>query len=268
MYALDRLAEEGRHGQLFQLAVAHLILQAYRIRDDQAVQYGILHLLHGVTGEQGVGARRVDRLRAVLLQGLGRAGQASPGVDHIVADDHVLSFHFADHVDDLRHVGSRPPLVHQGQRAVQPPAVGPGHGHAPGVRGRDHQVIRSPQFPEPPREYRRRIQVVQGNVEEPLDLGRVQVHGQHAVRSGRGDQVRHDLGRNGHPGPRLAVLAGIAVIRDHRGGPSRRCPFGRVQQKQQFDEVLRRRVGRLDHEHVGPADVLVDVYPDLVVAET
>ena len=267
MYTLDRLAEQGRDGQLFQFAALPVLVQAYRVRDDQAVQYGILHLLHGVPGKQSVGAGRVNRFRSVLLQGLGRSGQAAPGVDHVVADDHVLPFHFADHVDDLGHVGPRPPLVHQRQGAVQPPAVGPGHGHAPRVGGGDHEVFRRPQFPEAPRKHGRGIQMIQGDVEEPLDLRRVQVHRQYAVRPGRGDQVRDDLRRNGHPGPRLPVLPGIAVIGDHRGGPSRRSPLGRVQQQQQLEEVLRRGIGRLDHEYVGPPDVLVDVYTDLFVAE-
>ncbi len=66
----------------------------------------------------------------------------------------------------------------------------------------------------------------------------------------------------------LAVLPGIAVIRNHRGDARRRRPAERVDHDQHLHQVLIDRVaGRLHDEHVGAADVLVDLERDLGVGE-
>src|SRR5256885_8357506 len=44
-------------------------------------------------------------------------------------------------------------------------------------------------------EHRRRVQVVHGDVEKPLQLVGMEIHPQYAVRPGVGDQVRHELDR-------------------------------------------------------------------------
>ena len=60
-------------------------------------------------------------------------------------------------------------------------------------------------------------QVVHGDVEEALDLRGVEVHRQHAVSAGAGDEVGHQLGGDGVAALGLAVLTGIAEVRDDRG---------------------------------------------------
>ena len=60
-------------------------------------------------------------------------------------------------------------------------------------------------------------QVVHGDVEEALDLGGVQVHGQHPVSAGGGEHVGHQLGGDGIAGLGLAVLTGIAEVGDDGG---------------------------------------------------
>ena len=59
--------------------------------------------------------------------------------------------------------------------------------------------------------------MVQGNIEEALDLVGVQVHGQNTVSAGGGDHVGNQLGGDGIAGLGLAVLAGIAEVRDNGG---------------------------------------------------
>jgi len=55
--------------------------------------------------------------------------------------------------------------------------------------------------------HRRRIQMIHRDVEETLDLLRVQIHRQHAVRPRCDEQVGDELGRDRHPRLVLAVLA-------------------------------------------------------------
>ena len=106
--------------------------------------------------------------------------------------------------------------------------------------------------------------MVDRNVEEPLNLRLVQIHRQHAVRARRAEHVGDQLGRNRHARLVLPILPRVTVIRQHRRDARRRRAAERVDHDHQLHEVLvdrrsRRRTGRLDDEHVGAADVLVDL---------
>ena len=88
------------------------------------------------------------------------------------------------------------------------------------------------------------------------------------LRTGRAQQVRHQLGRDRHARLVLAVLPGVAVVGHDRGDPRRRRPAERVDHHQQLHQVLVDRVRRRLHdEHVGAADVLVDLERHLAVGE-
>ena len=96
----------------------------------------------------------------------------------------------------------------------------------------------------------------------------VQVHAQHPARSGGGDQVGHQLGGDGHPGGHLAVLAGVAVVGDHRGdAPGAAAPKGVEHDKKLHQVVVHRRAGGLHHEHVRAAHVFTHLHEDLAVAK-
>ena len=96
----------------------------------------------------------------------------------------------------------------------------------------------------------------------------MQVEGQHAVGAGMGDQVGDELGRDRRARAGLAVLPRVAEIGQHRGDAPRRRAPQRVDDDQQFHQVIVRRIrGRLDHEHVGAAHVLQDLDEDLHIGK-
>ena len=110
-------------------------------------------------------------------------------------------------------------------------------------------------------------QVVHRNVEEALDLGGVQVHGQHPVRARGGEHVGHQLGGDGVAGLGLAVLAGIAEVGDDGGdaaGGGAACSAS-IMMSSSMRLSLTGRAGGLDHEHVAAADRLVQGDGDLPV---
>ncbi len=114
----------------------------------------------------------------------------------------------------------------------------------------------------------RREQVVHRNVKEPLNLRLVQIHREHAIRSRRAQQIRHELGRDRDARLVLAVLPRVAVIRQHRRDPRRRRSTERVDHHAELDQVLvHRRRRRLHDEDIGATDVLVDLKRDLRVRE-
>jgi len=115
---------------------------------------------------------------------------------------------------------------------------------------------------------RRSVEVIDGDVEEALDLRRVQVQHEHAVGARGGDQVRHQLRGDGHAPRILAVLPGVAEVRDHHRDARRAGALEAIDVDQQLHDVrVDRVVGRLHDEAVAAAHVLLDLHEDLAVGE-
>jgi len=75
-------------------------------------------------------------------------------------------------------------------------------------------------------------QMIDGNVEEALNLGGMQVDKEGAISAGGGEQVGDELGADGDAGTVFAILAGVAVIRHHHRDPGRRGPLERINHDQ------------------------------------
>ena len=135
--------------------------------------------------------------------------------------------------------------------------------------GRDHDEVLVALRPHVAEEHRRGVDVVDRDVEEALDLVRVQVHGQHAGDADRGEHVRHHLGADRDPRrARPAVLARVAEIRDRGGDARGRRALERVDHHHQLHQVVVGRLaGRLQHEHVLAAHVLHDLDHHFAVGE-
>ncbi len=200
---------------------------------------------------------------------LGGVAEGAGGVDDVVEHDQPAAGDVADDVGDLGLAGRGTALVDDGQAHLQAAGQRQGPDHAAHVRRDDQQVVRHRiVFLDVDRHQRRGLEVVGGDVEEALDLARVQIHGQDPVGPGAGDQVGDQLGGNRGAPADLPVLAGIAEIGGDGGDPAGRRALERIDNHQQFHEVVVGGIaGRLDHEDVLAADVLVDGDPGLVVGE-
>ena len=164
--------------------------------------------------------------------------------------------------------GALAPLVDDGERRIDALAEPARARHAADV-GRDHhQLVEVEALLDVAHHHRRGVEIVGRDVEEALDLAGVQVERHHPVGAGGGDQVGDELGRDRRARAGFAVLPGIAEIGDHRGdAPPRRAPQ-RVDDDQQLHQVVvGRERGRLDHEHVRAAHVLLDLDENLHVRE-
>src|SRR2546425_1513504 len=111
--------------------------------------------------------------------------------------------------------------------------------------------------------------MVDGNVEESLDLPGVKIHCQYAIRPGRHQQVGHQAAGDRFARGIFLVFTRVPVIwRDGSNPPGRRPPQ-RVHHDQQLHEVLVHRVaGRLEDKRVHPARVLFEPHVDLAVSES
>ena len=107
-----------------------------------------------------------------------------------------------------------------------------------------------------------------GKSKKPLDLAGVQVDGHDAVGTGGGEHVG-DEARGDRLAPfGLAILARVPVEGRHRGDALGRRALRGVDHDQLLHQPIVDLVGvRLEHEHVGAADVLAVPAVDLAVRE-
>ena len=201
-----------------------------------------------------MGGAGVDLLRpADLLDGFGGANDRARGVHNVVEQDAGLAVHVADDVHDLGLVGALAALVHNGHVDAELHGEGAGAGGAAHVRGDDHHlfVALAEHVDKMLDEQVPALEVVHGDIEEALDLGGVQVHGQKPVGPGGGDEVCHQLCGDGVAALGLAVLAGVAEIGDDGGDAPGGGPAHGVDHDKQLHEIVVDVVaGGLDDEHI------------------
>src|SRR5579883_1469094 len=179
---------------------------------------GCLEPVAGRIRQQAMGGHGPDLRCPGLAQELGSGADGPRGVDHVVDQHAVAAGYVTHHVAglDLVRRTARPGLVDQRQLAAEVLAVALGHLHPAGVGCYDHHVAVDA-LAQVALEHRRCGQVVEGDVEESLDLARVKVDAHHPVGPGDRQQVGHELGGDRLATGRLAVLAGVAVVGAHRG---------------------------------------------------
>jgi len=108
--------------------------------------------------------------------------------------------------------------------------------------------------------------MIDRHVEETLDLGGVQVHGQHAIGAGFGDQVCHEFGRDRDTPSVFAVLTGISKIGDDGRNSFRARSLAGVNDRQQLHQIIvHGRSGWLDQEDITTPNVMVQPNADFPV---
>jgi hypothetical protein len=201
--------------------------------------------------------------------GLGGRAERSGRVDHVVDEHRDPGVDVADdlHLRDDARTG--PPLVDDGQARIEALRERARAFDTAGVRRHDRHLTIAEALAQILQQDRVRVDVVDRNVEEALDLAGVQIDGQDARRARDGDEIGNQLRADGHAGRDLAILPGVSVVRNHGGQALCRRALERVQHQQQLHQVVvRGRARRLDHEDVAAADVLRDLDLHLAIAET
>ena len=95
-------------------------------------------------------------------------------------------------------------------------------------------------------------QVIQRNVEEALNLGGVQIHGQDPVSAGGGEHIGNQFCGDGVPGLGFTVLPGVTEVGDNGGNPACGCTAAGIDHYQQFHQmVIDGLAGGLNQEYVG-----------------
>ncbi len=96
----------------------------------------------------------------------------------------------------------------------------------------------------------------------------MEIHGEHTVRTGRGNDIGDQLRGDRHTRLILAVLPGIPEIRNHgRNTVGRRALEGIDHDEHFHDRIVDRGTAGLRDEHIGAAHVFFHANPDFPVAE-
>lgn len=110
--------------------------------------------------------------------------------------------------------------------------------------------------------------MIDGDVEEALDLLGVQIHREHAAGAGGDKQVGDEFGGDGHAGLIFAILAGVAVKReDGRDARSAGAPQGIHHDEHFHQMMIGGRRGRLNDVNIFAAHVFLDFDESLAVGK-
>ena len=150
----------------------------------------------------------------------------------------VLPEHIADedHTTDLVRAGSL--LMNEREPQIQPIRNRRGSLSTAGIRTHDDAVLDVEVLADPAQGAWLGVQVVDGDVEEALDLRGVQVHGDDVVAAGRLQHVRDELGRDGRARLVLLVLARVREVGDDGGDAARRGRLAGVDHDEELHEAV------------------------------
>lgn len=252
------LSEERAYTHDMELGAAFLFLsQRNGVRNEDRIEgFSGIDAVNGRTGENGVGGAGDNFCGAIFEQDFRSRTQRACRVDHVVNDDGRFAFDIADDVHGLSLIGLVAALVHDGERSAQTLRVGAGAFHAAGI-GRNDDRIAFHGFAQGIEHDRRGEKVINGAVEEALDLSGVEIDGDKALGAGDHDAVGNQLGADGSPRAHLAILAGIPVIRHNGGNAAGRSALQGIAHEAELDEVAVyiRRTRGLHNEDVVAADI-------------
>ena len=218
----------------------HLLLgrMRHRIRHDQPLQLAPIQRLHRLAAQDPMRHQRNRLHRPVLQTHVRRLAQRPARIRHVVHDDRHPALHIAHqhHAADLVRAGAL--LVDEREAEIEPirhrrRALRPAR-----VRAHDDAVGDGQVVADPAERAGLGVQVVDGDVEEALDLAGVQVHGDDVVAARRLQHVGHQLRRDRSPGLVLLVLAGVGEVGDDGGDASRRGRLAGVDHDEELHQAV------------------------------
>ena len=120
--------------------------------------------------------------------------QRPGGVDDVVEEDAASPIDVANYIHNLRDARAFATLIDDDEIGVETASNVPGAQHAADIGRDDDQVPLGQAFADVLHQHRRGVEVIDRDVEEPLDLRGMEVEGEHPIGAGGGDQIGDQLG--------------------------------------------------------------------------
>ena len=198
---------------------------------------------------------------------MGRGAKRAGSRCQIVNHDSRAPLHIPHERQRLHLFRGEPLFGHYRKIAFQHLRIGIGGLYSAGVR-RHHDRIGQIPLAQALYDHRRRIEVVNRNIEEPLYLLGMQIHREHPVRAGSLEKIGNQLCRDRNARLILPVLPRIPVIRNNRRDPGSGGAFHGIHHHQKLHDVfVRWPAERLDDEYVAAPDVFLDFYKYLAIGK-
>ncbi|KAI3488192.1 hypothetical protein L1887_47731 [Cichorium endivia] len=240
--ATDGLGEHVRDVDLLDLGTARTVGSLRkRVGHNELLQARVGDALQCRSRQDAVRDNGQHALGTVLDELLRGEVERTARVGHVVDEDG----HFALDVADEHHarylVGALALLVEE--RKVELETVGERGGAlgTSGVGRHDDRLVDIHHLADVLQRRRFGIEVVDGHIEEALDLRRMKVHGDHVVAPGVFEHVGDEFGGDGCARLVLLVLSGVEEVRDDGGDALGRGGLAGVDHDEQLHE---RGVGR------------------------
>ena len=201
------------------------------------------------------------------LQKRRRRRNSPRGFREVIDHEHVAAANFTDHRQRLRFGRALASFGDNGQARPQNLRIGVRHFQPANIRADDHQIAQLLGF-QVLIHHGRGVEMIHRDVEKPLNLLRVQIHGQDSVRPGRNQEIGDQFRRDRHPRLVFAILPSVPVKGQHRRYPRRARAPHRVHHDEHLHQVMvGRRRRRLNDENVLPPDVLLDLHESFTVGK-
>lgn len=220
------------------VAESLLLLVGNSVGDNELGQLGLVQLLNGVAGEDAVGDNGDRTTGAVLNDDLSGLAEGAASIGHVIDNDGDL----ATNVTDQNHAGNlvRTSALFVDKSKAEVEAIGNRSGAlgTTGVRRDNDTVLDLEVVADPAEGAGLGVQVVDGDVEEALDLRGVEVHGDDVVAAGSLEHVSHQSGGDG--GTRLVflVLTSVREVGEDGGDAAGRGRLAGVDHDEQFHDSV------------------------------
>ena len=216
-----------------------------------------------------MGGRRPNSGSTTFAAETSRFGQSSGGGDHVVDHQHRAAFNVTDQVPADHFLATLTTLVDNGQISPQGIRVEVGRFDVANIGGHQREIAKffSSLFEATFKDGNGR-DMVDGNIEESLNLGCVQIKAKDPIRASFGQHVGHQLRGDGDAAFVLTILTGVAKVGNHRGDAAGARTTQAVDPDKQFHQsIVDRLAGRLDDKTVSSPDVLLNTNNHLTIRE-
>ena len=261
MNSFDGFGQQRCHRKLNQVRQQLLARHWNRVGDGDRINRSVAQSFDGGAAQNAVSASDVNLFRTRFVNQACRTADRSGRADHVV--EHESHFAFDGAADDrvladFQGVGTT--FVDDGQIATESFGVAESSFDTAFVGTDDDDFIAGESAAdEVIVDDWSGVQVIDGNVEETLDLCGVQIHGEDAIGAGSSDQVRNQFRGDWHAPFVFAILSCVAKVWNHGGDPLGTGTLAAIDHRQQLNQVVvDGRASRLHQEDVATANIFVE----------
>ena len=269
MNAADGFAEQFRDGEN-----DHAILEGVgavadgdRVGDGEFCEIAGGQAFDGGRGQNGVGGGNINIFDAVFAEDFAGFGDGSGGGDHVIDDEDVFAGDVADDVLGFGEGAGASAFVDEAEFTVEHFGVDLGAFDVTDV-GADEDAVGELEAAEPFAEDGAGIEMIDGDVEESLDLSGVEIDADDAVGPGAFEEAGDEFCGDGGSAGVLLVLTGVSKIGDDGGDAGGAGTAEGVDPDEQLHEVgVDGMTGGLDDVTVAAADVFLDADDEFAIGE-